>query len=94
MGGCGTTICVLIILIFFYRKDRLGNLAKISAPMTIFNLNEVLNFGVPIILNPIMGIPFILTPIACYCIAYGATAIGLVPRLVTEVPWSTPIIIS
>ena len=94
MGGCGTTICVLLILLIFYRKDRLGNMAKIAAPTVVFNLNEVLNFGVPIILNPIMGIPFLLTPIACYCISYGATAIGLVPRLVTEVPWSTPIIMS
>ena len=94
MGGCGTTICVLLILLIFYRKDRLGNFAKISSPMVIFNLNEVLNFGVPIILNPIMGIPFLITPIVCYCISYGATAIGLVPRLVTEVPWSTPIIFS
>ena len=94
MGGCGTTICVLLILLIFYRKDRLGNMAKIATPTVIFNLNEVINFGVPIILNPIMGIPFLLTPIACYCISYGATALGLVPRLVTEVPWSTPIIMS
>lgn len=94
MGGCGTTICVFLILLFFYRKDRLGNLAKVSAPTVIFNLNEVLNFGIPIILNPVMGIPFILTPIACYCVSYAATAIGLVPRLVSEVPWSTPIIVS
>ncbi len=94
MGGCGTTICVLVILLIFYRKDRLGNLAKISAPTVIFNLNEVLNFGIPIILNPIMAIPFILTPVACYCISYGVTAMGLVPQLVTQVPWSTPIIIS
>lgn len=94
MGGCGTTICVLLILLIFHRKERLGSLAKMSVPTVVFNLNEVLNFGIPIILNPIMGIPFILTPIACYCISYAATAIGLVPRLVTEVPWSTPIIVS
>lgn len=94
MGGCGTTICVLLILLIFYRKDRMGSLARVSVPMVVFNLNEILNFGVPIILNPIMGIPFILTPIACVCISYGATALGLVPRLVTEVPWSTPIFIS
>ena len=94
MGGCGTTICVLLVLLIFYNKDRMGSLAKVSVPMVAFNLNEILNFGVPIILNPIMGIPFILTPIACFCISYGATALGLVPRLVTEVPWSTPIFIS
>lgn len=94
MGGCGTTICVLLLLLIFYRKDRLGNLAKIATPTVVFNLNEVLNFGIPIILNPLMAIPFIMTPIVSYCISYIATAIGLVPQLVQEVPWSTPIIFS
>ncbi len=94
MGGCGATICVFLVLIIFYRKERLGNIAKLSAPTIIFNLNEVLNFGIPIILNPIMLIPFVLTPIVLFFIAYFATAIGLVPQLVQEIPWSTPIFIS
>lgn len=94
MGGCGTTICVLLVLLFFYRKERMGNLAKIASFTVVFNLNEVLNFGVPIILNPIMAIPFIMTPIVLYCISYGATALGLVPQLVQEIPWSTPILFS
>lgn len=94
MGGCGSTICVLLILLLFYRKDRMGNYAKIASFTVIFNINEVLNFGIPIILNPVLAIPFILTPIVSYCIAYGATAFGLVPQLVQEVPWSTPIIIN
>lgn len=94
MGGCGTTICVLLVLLLFYRKDRMGNYAKIASFTVIFNINEVLNFGIPIILNPILAIPFILTPIVSYCIAYGATAFGLVPHLIQEVSWSTPIIFS
>lgn len=94
MGGCGTTICVLLLILIFYRKDRMGNLAKISLPTVIFNLNEVLNFGIPIILNPIMFIPFLLTPVVIYTISYMSVAVGLVPQLVTEIPWSTPIIIS
>ena len=94
MGGCGTTICVLIILLIFYRKERMGTLAKISFSTVIFNLNEVLNFGIPIILNPIFLIPFIMTPILCYCISYGATALGIVPKVLCEIPWSTPILIS
>ena len=94
MGGCGTTICVLLLLLFFFRKDRMSNLARIGSFSVIFNLNEVLNFGLPIILNPVMAIPFILTPVLCYCVAYGATAIGLVPPIVREIPWSTPIIFS
>lgn len=94
MGGCGTTICVLLLLLIFYRKDRMGKLAKLSVPTVIFNLNEVLNFGIPIVLNPVMLIPFIMTPVVSYCISYIAVAAGFVPQLVQEIPWSTPVIIS
>lgn len=94
MGGCGTTICVLLVLLFFFRKDRMGNYAKIASFSVIFNLNEVLNFGIPIVLNPVLAIPFILTPIILYSFAYWVTALGLVPPLIHEVPWSTPIILS
>lgn len=94
MGGCGTTICVLIILLTFYRRKPLGNLGKIGVFTVAFNLNEILNFGIPIILNPILGIPFILTPICCYCLSYFAVSSGLVPELVQQIPWSTPILFS
>lgn len=94
MGGCGTTICVLLVLLFFFKKDRMGNYAKIASFSVVFNLNEVLNFGIPIVLNPVLAIPFILTPVVIYCFAYFITVIGLVPPLIHQVPWSTPIIFS
>lgn len=94
MGGCGTTICVLLILLIFYRKDQMGNLAKVGAFTVIFNINEVLNFGLPIVLNPVMAIPFILTPVITYCIAYLATYLGLVPVVTQEVLWSSPALLS
>ena len=94
MGGCGTTICVLLLLLLFFRKTRLGNLSKIAFFPVVFNLNEVLTFGIPIVLNPVMVIPFISTPVILYCIAYAATASGRIPGLITTVPWSTPILIS
>ena len=94
MRGCGTTICVLLVLLLFYRKERIGKLAKVASFSVVFNINEVLNFGIPIILNPVMAVPFLLTPMVLYCIAYGATALGLVPHLVQEIPWSTPILLS
>lgn len=94
MGGCGTTICVLFILLFFYRKHRLGNLAKIATPTVIFNMNEMLNFGIPVILNPILLIPFIVTPIVCYCVSYLAVYIGVVPTMCNEMVWTTPIFFS
>ena len=94
MGGCGTTICVLLAILIFFRKDRLEKLAKIASFTVIFNLNEVLSFGIPIILNPVLAIPFMLTPVVCFLLAYGATAIGLVPQLTQEITWSTPILLS
>ena len=94
MGGCGTTICVLLVLLLFFRKERMGRLAKIGSFAVFFNINEVLNFGIPIVLNPVMAVPFLLTPMVSYSIAYAATALGLVPHLVQEIPWSTPILLS
>lgn len=92
MGGCGTTICVLLLLLFFFKKDRMSNLARIGSFTVIFNLNEILNFGLPIVLNPVMAIPFLLTPMVSYCIAYAATFLGLVPPITQTIPWSTPIL--
>lgn len=91
MGGCGTTICVLIALLLFFRKERSGKLAGLSSFITIFNINEVLTFGIPIIMNPSLFIPFVLTPVVCYCISYAASVLGLVPVMVNEVVWTAPV---
>ncbi len=94
MGGCGTTICVLLALLLFFSKDRQGNIAKFALPTVIFNINEMLNFGLPIVLNPILAIPFLATPILCYCISYSACAIGFLPPVTHEVTWTTPVLFS
>lgn len=94
MGGCGTTVCVLIAILLFGRNARMRKMAELSSFTVIFNLNEILTFGIPIILNPIMVIPFICTPVICYMIAFGATYIGLIPPVTHTVPWSTPVFLS
>ena len=94
MGGCGTTICVLIALLFLVKNTRLRKIAELSTFTVIFNLNEILTFGIPILLNPILVIPFICTPLLCYIVAYTATYIGIVPPVTHTVPWSTPVIFS
>lgn len=93
MGGCGTTICLLIaILIFSKNRARKGLGATAAFPM-IFNINELMVFGLPIIFNPIMLIPFMATPLVCYCTAYLAIATGMVPAITGSVEWTTPIIL-
>lgn len=94
MGGCGTTICVLLCLLIFYRSHRMGNLAKVASFTVVFNINEVLNFGIPIILNPVFVIPFLVTPIVSFVVSYGAVYFGLVPTMVNKIAWTTPVLLS
>ena len=54
-----------------------------------------MTFGLPIVLNPLFAIPFILYKPLCLIVAYGATAVGLVPRIMAvSVPFGTPYILS
>lgn len=94
MGGCGTTICVLLGIFIFARKKRVRNLGKIALPTVIFNSNEILNFGIPIILNPVLAIPFVCVPIMAFLVSYGAIVLGLVPCVTHEITWTMPIIFS
>lgn len=94
MGGCGTSICILIGIFIFARKNRMRNLGKIALPTVIFNSNEILNFGIPIILNPVLAIPFVCVPIMALLVSYGATVLGLVPCVTHEISWTMPIIFS
>lgn len=94
MGGCGTTICVLIALFFFTKKKRLRNLGKVATPIVIFNTNEILNFGIPIMLNPVLAIPFICVPILALVVSYTAVATGLISPVCNEITWTMPVFAS
>lgn len=65
-----------------------------AAPTVVFNISEIVLFGIPIILNPIFVVPFMLVPLANFLITYAAIYSGLVPHLVSEVNWTTPIFLS
>ncbi|VWL85191.1 PTS sugar transporter subunit IIC [Oceanivirga miroungae] len=90
MGGSGITIALIIsILIFSKRRDH-RTVAKLGLPMGIFNINEPMIFGMPIVLNPLYIIPFVLIPVIGVVIGYLATAAGIVPPVYVQVPWITP----
>ena len=93
MGGCGATICLLISILIFSRNRAKRGLGVTAAFPMIFNINEMMVFGLPIIFNPIMLIPFLLTPLVCYSVSYLAISTGLVPMITSSVEWTTPIIL-
>jgi PTS system cellobiose-specific IIC component len=95
MGGAGTTIALVIAIFIMARKNKqYSTVGKISAAPGIFNINEPLLFGLPIVLNPILFIPFILTPMVNVTIAYFVTKWGMVPAATIAAPWTTPPIIN
>jgi len=94
-GGAGSTLSLLIAMFFFCRSKRIKELGKISIVPGIFNINEPIIFGLPIVLNPIIAIPFILTPMVNILISWITMNIGLVPICNGVImPWTTPPIIS
>ena len=93
MGGCGATICLLIAILLFSRNRARRNLGFAAAFPMIFNINEMMVFGLPVIFNPVMLIPFITVPLVCYTVAYIAISTGLVPMITSAVAWTTPVVL-
>ncbi|WP_284138984.1 MULTISPECIES: PTS sugar transporter subunit IIC [unclassified Virgibacillus] len=97
MGGSGTTIALLIAVFIVVRMERnhpYREVAKLSSPAGLFNINEPVIFGLPIVLNPVFLVPFILVPVVLTVISYVALSTGIVPKTVAILPWTTPPILS
>lgn len=94
MGGCGSALCLIIAILLIERKKNQQNLAKLSLVPVIFNINELIVFGIPIVYNPIYLVPFIFVPILLTLTSYLAMFYGLVPYTSNFVEWTTPIFLS
>ncbi|NYV28082.1 PTS sugar transporter subunit IIC [Streptobacillus felis] len=90
MGGSGITIALIIAIFLFSKKEEHRAVAKLGLPMGIFNINEPMIFGMPIVLNPLYLIPFLSVSTICAIIAYVATVLGVVPPVFVQVPWVLP----
>lgn len=94
-GGGGSTLGLVMMMAFLGKSNRMKTLGKLSLPAGIFGINEPIIFGLPIVLNPLMAIPFILTPVVNTVIGYLATVTGIMPiTLGVQLPWTCPIIFS
>ncbi|MFB4474568.1 PTS cellobiose transporter subunit IIC, partial [Oceanobacillus caeni] len=95
MGGSGMTLAVVILIFLIGRSRQLKELGKLGGPAGVFNVNEPIIFGLPIIMNPIIIIPWLVAPIVVTLITYFSMASGLVPPPAgIIVPWTTPPILS
>ncbi len=94
MGGSGSTICLLIATFLVSKNAASRNVAKLAFAPGLFNINEPVLFGYPIVYNVSMAIPFIGVPALGILISYIATSLGLMSPSVVQVPWTTPIFAS
>ncbi|MDZ5034974.1 PTS transporter subunit EIIC, partial [Clostridium perfringens] len=81
IGGSGCTIGLILSLTFFGKSTYGKTIGRAALVPGIFNINEPIVFGAPIVLNPTLIIPFITTPLVTGTLAWFATSWGLVNRV-------------
>ena len=92
-GGSGVTIGLVIAIMIFGKREDNKAIATLSLVPGLFNINETVTFGIPMVLNPILGIPFVVAPLITIIIGYVLTVIGFCPVACLTVPWTTPPIV-
>lgn len=95
MSGAGVVIGLVIYITFFAKSESLRSLGKLSIVPNIFNINEPIIFGTPIVLNIYLLVPFVLVPLIIGISSYLLMYFGILPLFSgVMVPWTTPPIIS
>ena len=89
IGGAGGTLA-LVTLFLFSKSAYLKDLGKLAFLPGLFNINEPVVFGAPIVMNPILGIPFIVGPLVTGTLSYILTITGVVPMMMMRLPFTVP----
>ncbi|AVO65571.1 PTS sugar transporter subunit IIC [Weissella cibaria] len=93
--GSGMTIGLVIFMLVRAKSVQMKTLGKLEIVPALFNINEPILFGLPLVLNPLLAIPFILTPLVSGFATYAVIAMGIIPPFNgMYVPWTTPAIVS
>lgn len=94
VGGGGITLSLLIAIFIFSKREDHKSIAKFSLIPGICGINEPVVFGLPLVLNPIFAIPFILNSVIAALIAVVATNIGFLTCGVLDCPPGLPVFVT
>lgn len=94
MGGGGMIICLVIAIMIASKREDYRSITKVGIIPSLFNVSEPLMFGLPVVFNPLLGIPLFVVPAVTVTIAYYATALGIIAKTSVLIPWTTPPVIS
>lgn len=92
-GGAGGTLMLIIAILAFSKRSDYRTIAKIALAPGIFNIGEPILLGLPVVLNPVYLIPFLLTPVVNVAFSYWVSVMGLVNPVQVAVPSIMPPII-
>ncbi|MDX6022511.1 PTS N,N'-diacetylchitobiose transporter subunit IIC [Scandinavium sp. V105_16] len=90
LGGSGATLGLIIAIFIGSRRADHRQVAKLALPSGIFQINEPILFGLPIIMNPVMFIPFVLIQPILAAITLLAYSMGIIPPVTNLAPWTMP----
>ncbi|MCZ3621635.1 PTS lactose transporter subunit IIBC [Lactobacillus mulieris] len=90
IGGTGATFIVPLVLIFFMKSKQLKTVGKASFIPVLFAVNEPLLFAAPLVLNPYMFFPFILTPICNVILGKFFIDVLGMNGMIYTLPWTVP----
>lgn len=91
IGGSGATLALVVTMFLRARSKQMKQLGKLAIGPAIFNINEPIIFGMPIVMNPMLLIPFIITPLVTLTLTYIGMSTGLVAKPAgIAVPWTMP----
>lgn len=94
MGGAGATVCLVIAILLKVRQGPQNQIARWSVLPTLFNINESVLYGLPIVLNGVYLVPFIGVPLLFTLMTVAMVESGLISFLPIDIPWTTPPILS
>ncbi|MCF8779186.1 EAL domain-containing protein [Vibrio sp. IRLE0018] len=90
IGGAGNTLSLVICMVLLTKHKAYRSLGLAVLLLSVFNINEPVIFGLPIMFNPILIVPFLLVPVFGLVVAYYATFFGLVPPISAVISWMSP----
>lgn len=93
-GGFGCTLALIIAIFIVGKREDDKSIAKLSIAPGFFGINEPIIFGIPIVMNPVMAIPFIICPVVCVLIGYAAMSVGFAGLIISDIPWCLPPVIN
>jgi PTS system cellobiose-specific IIC component len=92
VGGTGATIALALVLLNS-KEPGFRSVSRLSLPTQVFQINEPIFFGLPIVLNPVLMVPYVLNALILTAGTYLLMHWGLINKPFVNVPWTTPPII-